>query len=100
MSRNQSVKLSLKTLLILCIWIFGFVFHNSIYTFEHKETLPVASARAELDSSDAHEHEDDLTSPGKITPHVLIGIMPRLQGAHLSAFHNTPIPIIPPPKSI
>ena len=105
MSRYQPVRQTLKMLFILCMWLCSFVLHNSvfygIYTSVHRETLPLADTRGEPDSSDshAHEHEDDMTSPGKIISHVLAGLASRLQGAHLSTLSHTPNPLLPPPKS-
>jgi hypothetical protein len=81
------------------------VLHNSVFygidTSEHEETLPLAEARGEPDSSDSHTHEldDNMTSLDNITPHILVGLASRLQGAHLSTLSHTPNLFLPPPKS-
>ena len=99
------VKPTLKTLFILCVCLCSLVLHNSAFygidTSEHEETLPLAEARGEQDSSDSHththEHNDDMTSLVNITPSVLVGLASRMRGAHLSSLSHTPNQLLPPP---
>jgi hypothetical protein len=101
------VKPTLKTLFILCVCLSSFVLHNSVFygivTYDNEETLPLAEATEEPESSDSHghihEHEDDMTSLDNITPHVLLGLASRLRGASLSSLSHSPNPLLPPPKS-
>jgi hypothetical protein len=104
MSKGHLAAPTLKTLFVLWLCLFGFVFHsfvfNGIYFSEQRETLPLAESRGEPDFSDSHthEHEDDMTLPDNIAPHVLVGSESRLLGAHLSTPSREPNPLFPPPK--
>ena len=97
------VKPNLKTLFILCVCLCSFVLHNSVFygidTSEHEETLPLAEARGEPDSSESHthDHDDDMTPLVNFTPHVLMELASRMRGAHLSILSHTPNQLLPPP---